>query len=77
MGRDITERKAIEVDLQRSEARFRRLADSNMIGIMIGDRTGRLSFANDAYLQMVGYTREELKAGRVRWDQISSSDQSQ
>jgi two-component system, sensor histidine kinase and response regulator len=76
VGRDITDRKAVDVALRRSEARFRRLADSNMIGITIGDSMGRFVFANDAYLQMVGYTRQDLEAGRVRWDQITPPDQS-
>ncbi len=71
VSRDITERKVVEEALRRSEARFRRLAESNMIGVIIGDESGRFAYANDAYLRMVGYSRQELEAGQVRWDRIT------
>ncbi len=74
VGRDITERKQAEEALQRSEARFRRMAESNLIGIIIGDTTGRFIYVNDAYLRMVGYTRDEMDAGCVRWDVITPPD---
>ena len=51
--------------LQESEARFRRLADSNIIGIGFWDARGTIIEANDEYLRTVGYTRADLAAGRV------------
>jgi PAS domain S-box-containing protein len=57
---DITERK-------RTDARFRRLVDSNVQGVFFWNTNGRISGANDAFLRMVGYTREDLDAGRVNW----------
>lgn len=65
---DVTRRKRAEKEMRKSEERFRRLFDSNTIGISIADLTGRILEANDAYLAMIGYTREELLAGVVRWD---------
>ena len=56
-------RKADEA-LRESEARFRRLSDSGIIGIMTADVHGNLLEANDAYLGMIGYSREELLAAR-------------
>ena len=67
IGRDITARKQAEEALRRSEARFRRLADSGMIGIKVGDGEGRIVAANDAFLALVGYSREDLAAGRLNW----------
>ncbi|WP_179198017.1 PAS domain S-box protein [Nostoc sp. T09] len=52
--------------LQASEARFRRLAESNIIGVVVADMNEAIIEANDAFLTMVGYTREELLSGRVR-----------
>lgn len=50
-----------------SEARVRRLLDSNIIGIFFWDLQGRITGANDAFLQTIGYTRAELDAGAVDW----------
>src|SRR2546423_782552 len=51
--------------LRRSEMRFRRLADSGMIGLKVGDGEGHIVAANDAFLALVGYSREDLAAGRL------------
>jgi two-component system cell cycle sensor histidine kinase/response regulator CckA len=68
---DVTERrKALEV-IQESEARFNRLWDSGVIGVAIGRARGELSEANDALLSMVGYTREDINAGRMHWTDMT------
>ncbi|MBW4572728.1 MAG: PAS domain S-box protein [Tolypothrix carrinoi HA7290-LM1] len=69
--RDITERKQAEIALLESEKRFRRLAESNIFGVAIGDFSGGISYANDYFLNMVGYTREELAIGEIRWDKMT------
>jgi PAS domain S-box-containing protein len=66
--RDITERHLAETTLRESEARFRRVVESNIIGVSFSTLDGEITDANDAYLQMLGLTREELQQGRVRWD---------
>ncbi len=68
LQQEIHERKQSEAALQQSEARFKRLAQSNIIGVMFAEFSGRITEANHAFLQMVGYTREELVAGQVRWN---------
>lgn len=65
------ERKQVEAALQASEAKFRRLAESNVIGFVFWDVSGKITDANDAFLQMVGYTQEDLLAGKVRWDNMT------
>lgn len=52
-------------NLAEREARIRRLVDSNIIGIFIWNIDGQIIEANDAFLQMVGYDREDLASGRV------------
>ena len=52
-------------DLQEREAKVRRLVDSNIIGIFIWDFQGRIIDANEAFLHMVGYSREDLVSGRL------------
>ncbi|MGI8500732.1 MAG: hybrid sensor histidine kinase/response regulator [Hassallia sp.] len=69
--RDITERKQAEIALLDSEKRFRRLVESNIFGVAIGDFSGGISYANDYFLNMVGYTREELAKGEICWDKMT------
>lgn len=64
---DITELKQAEEALRESEARFRRFVDSNIIGIVVFDLEGNIHEVNDAFLDLVGYTREDLTAGRMQW----------
>jgi PAS domain S-box-containing protein len=66
MVMDITERKAAQEALRASEARFSLLAASGIIGIVIGGSAGEIVEANDAFLRIIGYSREELLAGQVR-----------
>src|SRR5882672_6468676 len=61
-------------DLQEREARIRRLVDSNIVGIVIGDVQGRIIEANQAFLDIVEYTREDLVSGRLRWTTLTPAD---
>ncbi|WFU39140.1 AAA family ATPase [Bradyrhizobium sp. CB82] len=58
-------------DLAQREAKIRRLVDANIIGIFISRRDGRIVEANDAFLKMVGYDREDLAAGRLHWTDLT------
>ncbi|RCJ23275.1 hypothetical protein A6S26_01595 [Nostoc sp. ATCC 43529] len=60
--------------LQNSEMRFSRLAESNIIGVIVSDLNGRIIEANDAFLKMVGYTREDLSAKEIDWRQITAPE---
>ena len=68
---DVTERRRAEEGMRKSEERFRKLFESNTIGIAIADLAGRTLEANDAYLAMLGYKREELLTGELRWDTLT------
>jgi len=50
---------------------LRRLADFNLIGIACWKLDGRLTWANDAYLRIVGWPAEDLISGRVGWRDIT------
>ena len=58
-------------DLAEREAKIRCLVDSNVIGIFISTREGEIIEANDAFLKMVGYDREDVTAGRVRLGELT------
>lgn len=70
---DITERKQKEEALQRSEYRLKTLIDSNIIPIVCSNME-QITEANDAYLDLVGYSREDLAAGRVDWIKMTPSE---
>src|SRR6202022_1096930 len=61
-------------DLGEREARIRRLVDSNIIGIMIWDFQGRIIEANEAILDMLGYSREDLISGRIGWAELTPAE---
>ena len=41
------------------------------MGIVIWDLDGRVIDANDSYLQLVNYSREDIVSGRVRWRDLT------
>ncbi|MHC0062139.1 PAS domain S-box protein [Nostoc sp. UIC 10890] len=72
VSRDITEHKRAEKSLRESEARFRRLFESNLIGVAFWNVHGFVIDANDAFLQLAGYTRDEFATlGRINWRELT------
>ena len=60
-GRDVTERRQVEEALRESEERYRTLFDQSKDGVYMTTSDGKLSEANQAYLDLVGFSREEAK----------------
>jgi PAS domain S-box-containing protein len=58
-------------ELRESEAKIRRLVDSNIIGIFFSGLKGRVLEANDAFLHLVGHDRDDLVSGRIRWTDLT------
>lgn len=72
VSRDITEHKRAEKILRESEARFRRLFESNLIGVAFWNVDGFIIDANDAFLQSAGYTRDEFATlGKINWRELT------
>ena len=61
----IAENVALHGDLLARDKKIRRLVDANIVGIIIWEVEGRILEANDEFLRMVGYDREDLSAGRL------------
>ncbi|MBX4959766.1 AAA family ATPase [Rhizobium lentis] len=57
-------------DLQEREARVRRLFNANVIGIFTWDVDGRITDANEAFLEIVRYTADDFHSGKVRWKNL-------
>ncbi len=64
--RDTTKERAAVEALRRQTARATRLVESNIIGVIFSDNE-RITDANDAFLEMIGYSREDVQAGLVNW----------
>jgi len=60
--------------LEEREAKIRRLVEANIIGIVIWNLQGQVLDANDAFLRMVGYDREDLVSGRARWTDMTPAE---
>ncbi|MCP3475613.1 AAA family ATPase [Bradyrhizobium sp. CCGUVB1N3] len=58
-------------DVSEREAKIRRLVDANVIGITIWQLGGQILDANDAFLRIVGYDREDLILGRLHWTDLT------
>jgi PAS domain S-box-containing protein len=64
ISQDITERK-------QAEATLRGLFDSDLIGIVFWNIQGQITNANTTFQQMTGYTREEIQAGNIYYQDIT------
>ena len=72
--RDVTRRKQAEKALLRSEERMRRAFEIETVGIIFFDTKGAVMEANDAFLRMSGYTREDTQKGHIRWDVMTPEE---
>ena len=60
--------------LHESEARFRRLVDSNAQGVLFWKASGEITEANDAFLEMTGFSRGDMEAGRMNWVALTPAE---
>ena len=65
------EKTRLYQELQKREAKIRRLVEANIIGIITCDLDGGITDANDAFLRMLQYDRDDLVSGRVRWTDLT------
>ncbi len=66
-----TARRHYRLARGRNDARFSRLGASGIVGIAITGHERRILEANDTFLAMLGYTREDLESGQMRWDDLT------
>jgi hypothetical protein len=66
-----TQRDRAKLALKANTEKLRSFAESNVIGILYGDIYGAINHANDKFIQMIGYRREDLQVGRINWQDIT------
>lgn len=69
--RDITDQRLAEEAVRESQARFQKLYEVNLLGVCYPDKFGAFSDGNEEFLRIVGYSRQDLEAGLVRWDKMT------
>jgi PAS domain S-box-containing protein len=68
---DISKRKKAEEASLLALQRIRQFIDANIVGVVIADTAGKIIEANDHYLNLIGFTREEFEKGFVDWRVIT------
>ncbi|HTO78443.1 MAG TPA: PAS domain S-box protein, partial [Methylocystis sp.] len=68
---DVTARKRAENELKERETRLRAFYDAGLLGVMYWEANGEISEANDKFLEMLGYNRQDLVAGRLNWIELT------
>jgi len=61
-------------DLEERDKKIRRLVDANIVGVLVATLEGQIIDANDALLNMLGYNRDDLISGRLRWTELTPPD---
>ncbi|SED22668.1 MASE4 domain-containing protein [Bradyrhizobium erythrophlei] len=56
------------------ERKIRRLVDANILGICIANLEGAIIEANEAFLRMVQYSREDVVSRRLRWTDLTPAE---
>jgi PAS domain S-box-containing protein len=61
-------------ELEDREGKIRRLVDANILGIFIWNLEGAIVEANEAFLRLLQYDRDDLVSGRVRWTDLTPTE---
>ncbi|MFP4241629.1 MAG: PAS domain S-box protein [Chitinispirillaceae bacterium] len=68
---DISELKRVQEEVNVAAERFRRITSSNIVGTVIGGIDGSINFANDQFLKLIGYSRQEYENNNISWKEIT------
>jgi PAS domain S-box-containing protein len=71
---DVTELAHAKQSQKRSEERIRRLVEANVLGVILWDSEGRITEANESFLELVGFTRDELLSGAISWRELTPAE---
>ncbi|HEY9746354.1 MAG TPA: PAS domain S-box protein, partial [Oculatellaceae cyanobacterium] len=68
---DIHDRKLAETPRPESEIRFKRLFNNSLVGLFFWEFSGDITEANDSFLDLLGYTRQEFEEKGLNWRSIT------
>ncbi len=71
-ARAAAERAQVAEALRASHERMKRVLEVETVGVMFWDlNTGRMTDANDAFLKLMGYSRQEVEGGELTWQNLT------
>jgi PAS domain S-box-containing protein len=74
----VAERQKAEAEVRELarglEAKVRRLVEANVVGIVMWNLEGAITAANEAFLNMVQYAREDIASSRLRWTDLTPAE---
>ncbi len=73
-GADVTEAQVAQEALRKSELQFRTALEISTVGAITFDVDGKMINANDAFLRMSGYSREDLGSGRLSLQSLTAPE---
>jgi PAS domain S-box-containing protein len=65
------QRDSVKTELLLNEEKLRAFVNTNFMGIACFDIDGEISQANEEFLQIIGYCRQDLLAGKINWVEIT------
>ncbi|MEE9311838.1 MAG: PAS domain S-box protein, partial [Planctomycetota bacterium] len=72
--RELKDRERNTQRVKLSEERFRRVVESNMIGVYFWNMDGEITDANDRFLRQFGYSRQSLARGDLNWKRMTPDE---
>ncbi len=69
--RDFSDRKVRDERLRQERPRLQTLPLETVVAGIISAEAGRPAEANDAFLEIAGYSRDDLQAGRLHWPDLT------
>jgi len=67
-------RDAALAELQQQRETLQVVLDNSIVGVMIGSQRGKISYANQAILRLLGYDATEVAEGRLTWRDINTPE---
>ncbi|MBS4044513.1 MAG: PAS domain S-box protein [Chitinophagaceae bacterium] len=71
---DITAKLQAEQQLKYSEAKFRRIFESKLMGFIFWNKYGDILDANQVFLDIIKYTPEDLYEGKIKWVELTPKE---